>query len=108
MLLMAVSEEDQVTAELRPGHPTVVTLRGELDILNAERLREVLLLAYAARQPVVIDATEASFVDASIVTVLAQANARCEGCLEVRGAAGSVARMFQVTDMEHLLQGTPS
>lgn len=103
-MLAAVRDEEQVSAEVRPGHATIVRLRGEFDLMNADRLREVLLFAYTANPAVLVDVTEATFIDAAILSVLAVANARCHDQLRIRGATGGVARLFQVADMEHLLQ----
>lgn len=103
MVVMAARRREQVDAEVRPGEPTLVTLRGELDFGDTERLRELLLLGYAAGQGVLVDVSDATFVDGAILAVLVHANARCQDGLRVRGATGAVARMFGVAELDHLL-----
>lgn len=103
MVLMAERRQGRVDAEVRPGEPTVVSLRGEVDVGDTERLRELLLLAYAGGQGVVVDVSDATFVDGAVLAVLVRANARCQDAIRVRGACGAVSRMFSVADLEHLL-----
>ena len=90
-------------AEVRTGEPTTVFLRGEVDLSTAPALREVLADAVTIHPTVVVDVRDATFLDATIVGVLAQANARAVGGLRIRGAIGLVERIFQLTSFEHLL-----
>lgn len=90
-------------AEVRTGQPTIVYLRGEVDFSVAPALRDVLARAVADHPAVIVDVVDATFLDASIVGVLAQANARAEQGIRIRGAIGLVERVFQLTSFEHLL-----
>lgn len=60
--------------------------------------------AVKAHPSVLIDVADATFVDGSILGVIAQANARSDGGIRVRGATGLVARIFHLTEMDHLLE----
>ncbi len=89
----------------RFGLPAVVFLRGELDLAVRRRLREILLGSTGAggSAPLVVDLGDATFVDSSVLAVLAEADARLAGGLRVRGASGAVARTFGLAGMDHLL-----
>lgn len=89
--------------EQHPGLPTVVFLRGELDIGVCPRLREILRRASGAEAGLVVDMTDATFADSSVLGVLADTHARLAGKLRVRGATGVVARAFAIGGMDHLL-----
>jgi anti-anti-sigma regulatory factor len=98
-----VWDEERLSADVRPGHPTVLTMRGEVDLTDVERLRELLLLAFAADHVVFVDVSRATLVDGAVMDVLARADARAPFGLRVRGAKGTVAKMFCLADLEHLL-----
>lgn len=89
----------------RPGLPAVVFLRGELDIGVCRRLREILLGFPGAGgpAPLVVDLGDATFVDSSVLGLLAEADARLSGGLRVRGASGMVARTFGLVGVDRLL-----
>lgn len=93
----------RVQAEERPGIPAVVYLRGELDLGNARQLRDLLLGAAEDDDHLVVDMADTTFIDASVLAVLAETNAVLPGGLIVRGATGIVARAFGLVDMDHLL-----
>jgi anti-sigma B factor antagonist len=66
--------QDPVAAVWRDGDAVVVHLRGELDLANVERVREVLLEAArsdAAR--LVVDLGEVTFLDSTALGALVQA-----------------------------------
>ena len=92
-----------LVAAPRPGFPTTIFLRGEVDFTDARRLATLLGVALDAHPKVTVDLVDATFIDACIVGVLAQANARNGGSLRVRGATGIVTRVFQITGLDHLL-----
>lgn len=86
------------------GSPTIVFLRGEIDIANRHQLEHLLDEAIGAHPLVVVDVADTTFVDGAILGVLAQANARATHGIRVRGASGFVARVFHLTEMDHLLE----
>ncbi|MDF9815796.1 STAS domain-containing protein [Streptomyces sp. SPB162] len=61
----------------RLGGPTLITLRGEFDLLAAPALRQTLDIATTARSPrIVIDLRSTRFFDCSILSVLLRARRR--------------------------------
>ncbi len=81
----------------------VFLLRGELDVANAEEVRQALT---AASGSVVVDLSELSFIDSSGLTALI--HARDDVCARggrfvMRGANGSVRRVFEITGLTHFL-----
>jgi anti-anti-sigma factor len=82
----------------------VVTLRGELDVANAERVQRAL---EAADTPsVVVDLSALTFIDSSGLTALVHAHREITGrgsSFELRGASGSVQRVFEITGLSKLL-----
>ncbi len=81
----------------------VFVLRGELDVANAEEVKQALT---AASGSVVVDLSELSFIDSSGLTALV--HARDDVCgrggrLVLRGANGSVRRVFEITGLTHFL-----
>lgn len=93
----------RVQADERPGAPAVVFLRGELDLGSTRRLRELLLSAVRDHDGLVVDMADATFIDGSVLGVLAETSTLLAGGLRVRGATGIVARVFRLVDMDHLL-----
>lgn len=92
----------------QPGLPAVVFLRGELDIGVCPRLREILRRAGGGEGGaggLVVDMTDATFADSSVLGVLAEAHARLAGRLRVRGVTGVVARAFAAGGVDHLVTG---
>ena len=92
-----------VTADVRPGATPVVVLGRKVDASNVLDLRQVLGEVCATSTSVVLDMADTTFIDGSVLSVLAQANARLPQGLRVRGARGLVARAFHLVDLEHLL-----
>lgn len=59
------------------GHVAVVALHGELDLASADRVRALLHQACADRALVVVDMSQVTFIDSSIMGVFVGANKRC-------------------------------
>jgi anti-anti-sigma factor len=93
----------ELIADARAGRPTVIYLRGEVDVAQAAALRRLLDDALRDQPTVVVDMEDTTFIDGSVIGALAQANARTEAGVRVRGAKGIVARVFHLIGMEHLL-----
>ena len=57
---------------------SVITLRGESDAFVEPRVRSDLATALGAEAPLVVDLTQATFIDSTIVGVLLEGLADCE------------------------------
>jgi anti-sigma B factor antagonist len=87
---------------------TVLRVAGELDVATAPLLEEVL----SARRPapdgrVIVDVSDLTFMDAAGLKVLIRAHNRIvaagAGGVKVRGAAGIVRRLIEITGLTFLL-----
>jgi anti-sigma B factor antagonist len=84
---------------------SVVALRGELDVANSEQVQAELVAAEGS--VVVVDLSELSFIDSSGLTALVHAHDEITGHgrgFELRGASGSVQRVFEITGLSKLLR----
>ena len=99
---------DRTAQDVEPGPAVsrVVYVRGEVDISNVRALEALLSEASRRTDSVVVDLADATFIDASVLSVLARANAWLAGGLRVRGASPFISRVFALVEMEHLLTGT--
>ena len=82
----------------------VVTLHGELDLANAQRVRDALV--EIAGSKVVVDLTDLRFLDSSGIAALVGARKRIMSAghqFELRGAQGMVRRVLELTGLSHLL-----
>jgi anti-sigma B factor antagonist len=66
-------------SELVPGEPSVLLLRGELDISTADELRRALSEALSVDPKVVVDMAGVSFIDASGLRVVLDAAESLDG-----------------------------
>ena len=88
---------------------SVVALPGECDAFVAPRLRSELAAAIGVDAPLVVDLTQASFLDSTIVGVLLESLADCEKrerallLLLPEDAAPEVHRLFEITGLDALL-----
>jgi anti-sigma B factor antagonist len=87
----------------------VITLRGESDAYVAPRIRSDLAAALGAEAPLVVDLTQATFIDSTIVGILLESLADCEKrerpllLLLPEDAAPEVHRLFEITGLNALL-----
>ena len=82
----------------------LVRLRGELDVLNASRLRDALIEVGHSR--VVVDLSDVSFIDSSGMASLLgarQAITDAGNQFVVRGATGIVRRVIELTGLGEVL-----
>ena len=82
----------------------LVYLRGELDLANAERLKDALI--EAGRSTVVVDLSDLTFTDSSGIAALlaARRTITADGSgFVLRGASGVVRRVFEITGLAQLL-----
>lgn len=100
---MALDEYFSMEVEENEG-AHIVRLHGELDLVNADRVRETLV--EVAGSTVVVDLSGLTFIDArglaAFVAAKAQINAN-DHVLEVIGARPFVRRVFQIGELGGLL-----
>jgi anti-sigma B factor antagonist len=91
-----------------PGF-TVITLRGEADAYAAPRIRSDLTTALNTEAPLVIDLSQATFIDSTIVGILLEGLAESEKLehplllLLPDDSAPEVHRLFELTGLASLL-----
>lgn len=86
------------------GGVHVVSLYGQLDLANADRVRDALL--GVAGSTVVVDLSGLQFLDSSGIAALLAARSRITEAgngFELRGAKGIVRRVIEVTGLSFLL-----
>ena len=88
---------------------TVITLAGESDSYTAPRVRSDLAAALGDEAPLVVDLSQATFIDSTIVGVLLESLAEYEKrerpllLLLPEDAAPEVHRLFELTGLASLL-----
>ena len=88
---------------------SVITLRGESDAYVAPRIRSDFASALGAEAPLVVDLTQATFIDSTIVGILLESLADCEKrerpllLLLPDDAAPEIHRLFEITGLAALL-----
>ena len=68
-----------LSTDISTGSPSILVVRGELDIATAEQFRFALKRALADDPALVIDMAEVSFIDLAGVRVILEAAASCNG-----------------------------
>lgn len=100
----------QVTVDRRDAH-VVVHLSGELDVLAAPRVREVLLAALAeGERHIVVDCADLDFVDSTGLGVLVAARSRARavgGSLLLTGMRPPLERLLASTGVDRLFRLEP-
>ena len=87
----------------------MITLSGESDAYVAPRIRSDLATAIGAEAPLVVDLTQATFIDSTIVGILLEGLADCEKrerpllLLLPEDAAPEIHRLFEITGLGSLL-----
>jgi anti-sigma B factor antagonist len=93
----------------REGDVAVVVLRGEHDLSTADRLRQAIERARDGSTPVVVDLTEATFIDSAVLGVLiaeherAASNGSDVGYVVGAGAGHSVHRIIDLAGVAAVL-----
>lgn len=89
------------------GDRLVVTCRGELDLHSAPDLRERMLAAIeAGKTRLVIDLTEVSFIDSTVMTVLLQRRkelAARNGTLALVGLGDDLRTIFDIAGLDRAI-----
>jgi stage II sporulation protein AA (anti-sigma F factor antagonist) len=94
------------------GRTAVVTATGEIDLTNAESLRDTLLSALnAGALGLVVDMTATTFIDSAGVTALVRASRRAtatEATVRLAVTAPAVLRVLNLVGIDQLVQVHPS
>lgn len=94
------------------GRLAVVTAPAEVDLTNADELREVLLSALNAGAPgLVVDMTTTTFCDSAGITALARAARRAaanESVMRIAVTAPAVLRVLNLVGVDRLIDIFPS
>jgi anti-sigma B factor antagonist len=89
------------------GQTAIVTAAGEIDLTNAEYLRDALLSALnAGADSLVVDLTGASFLDSAGVTALVRASRRAgasDAALRLAVTAPAVLRVLNLVGIDQLV-----
>jgi stage II sporulation protein AA (anti-sigma F factor antagonist) len=85
----------------------VVTLRGEVDMSGVGDLRHAIAPVLAPGQTVVMDLSEVTFADSTLLNVLAEARrelASAGGALLVRNPSETARRILTIGQLDDLVQ----
>ena len=88
---------------------SVIQLNGESDAYVAPRIRSDLATALGVKAPLVVDLTQATFIDSTVVGILLEGLADCEKrerpllLLLPDDAAPEIHRLFEITGLAALL-----
>jgi anti-anti-sigma factor len=97
-VIRVVPETDEIVA---------VHLEGEFDLANAPRLRDELDRALESGSALIVDLSEATFIDSSVINVLLQASRKADArertmVLQL-GTAAIVERVLELARVERVL-----
>jgi anti-anti-sigma factor len=87
----------------------VVTLRGEWDVANRERLRNA-LLAVGTESDLIVDLREANFFDSTALAELIAVYKRLSGAghrVEALVGGSNIRRLLELTSLDRLLGASP-
>jgi anti-anti-sigma factor len=93
--------------EVQVTRMAVVALRGEIDMAGLEDLQTAVEPHLAPGQTVVLDLSEVTFADSTLVNVLLQARGKASqtgGALVVRNASDQVRQLLSIGDLDDLVQ----
>ena len=86
---------------------TVATVRGEVDLSNADRLLDELMARVGAKPWLVVDLSGCSYLDSAGLRVIARVDVRCRdvgaGLRLVVQRGGSIDRVLAMTRMDEVL-----
>ena len=94
------------------GQTAVIAAAGEIDLTNAESLRDALLSALNAGAPgLIVDLTATTFLDSAGVTALVRASRRAsasDAALALAVTAPAVLRVLNLVGIDQLIPVYPS
>ena len=85
----------------------VAHIRGEVDMATCERLRDSIEPYLGPRQTVILDLSEVTFMDSSLLNLLVQARGRLTadgGSLMLRNPSKAAHRLLAIAEMTDLLE----
>ena len=84
---------------------TVIVLRGEIDMVSVETIRDAIEPHLAPQQAIVLDLSGVEFVDSSIVQVLTHARTRdtAKGNLIIRNPSPAAHRILTLLELESIV-----
>jgi anti-anti-sigma factor len=88
--------------------PTVVTLRGELDLAASDHLCDILLrLVATSPAGIALDLSELTFCDSTGLSTFVQVDQKLQAahhqCLHLRGPTSQVQRVLAITSFDDML-----
>ena len=98
--------DEQVAIEVSDDRGrTVIVLRGEIDVVSVESIRDAIEPHLAPQQAVVVDLSAVEFVDSSLVKVLAHARTRvtAKGNLIIRNPSPVARRILTLLELESIV-----
>jgi anti-sigma B factor antagonist len=102
----------EITHDLDPDGRTVLTLRGEIDIATAPRLRAAIGTSLPASEGMVLDVSGAVLIDAAGLRVLTaaqrEAAALGKAPIVLRGVRPLFAKTLHITGLDHLFTREPA
>jgi anti-anti-sigma factor len=103
-----VSSTELATIEFEDAErATVATVRGEVDLSNADRLLDELMARVGAKPWLVVDLSGCSYLDSAGLRVIARVDVRCRdvgaGLRLVVDHGGSIDRVLAMTRMDEVL-----
>ena len=105
---LSTEQRDGVIRVVREGDEIVaLCLEGDFDLTNARVLGDQIDLALASGRDLILDLSEATFIDSSVIHVLVRASKAAAGrehamVLQV-GTAAIVERVLELTGIERVL-----
>jgi anti-sigma B factor antagonist len=111
--MLAAVHPGEIGLEQRDSGVVIVSLRGEHDLTTAPDLRERVEEAIGAGSGLLIDLTEAEFIDSSVIGVVLEGQRRAqeEGtgfAAALEGGDPAVKRVLEVTGLDKNLPVHPS
>lgn len=105
-----------VTSTQANDGKAVVTVRGDVDLVTSDELRQALDQALQVSPHAVLDLTELAFIDSSGLSVLVEAHRKARdagGVFVVRNPTAMLLRLLDITRLDTLLvvetsEGIPS
>ena len=102
-----MGEQDFSVEVIEEGGATVARVRGAVDMATCERLRDAIEPHLGPRQTVILDLSEVSFMDSSLLNLLVRARGRLTedgGSLVLRNASEAARRLLTLVEMADLLE----
>ena len=99
--------EDFTTEVNATDEATLIRVRGEIDVATVGRLRDVIEPHMGPQQTIVLDLSEVTFMDSSVLHVLIQARGRLTedgGSLVLRNPSRVAHRLLTVAGANDLLE----